>query len=221
MQGGWELVVAGEPLVAMPQKALWWPAESTLFVADVHLGKDASFQATGIPLPLGATTETLERLTHLLCLMNPQRLVMLGDLWHAKAGRTKGLLEEFCAWRAAHSTIEMLLVEGNHDARSGPLPKDLDVREVQEPYSEGPFVLCHYPAGSKDGYVLSGHVHPGVRLEGKARQSMLVPCFWFGTQTAVLPSFGSFTGCCRVLPRGGDQVLIVAGDRVRPAPLAG
>jgi DNA ligase-associated metallophosphoesterase len=212
--------VAGEKLIALPEKALYWPAESTLFVADVHLGKDASFQAAGIPVPLGPTSETLLRLGLLLSTMRPARLVLLGDLWHSKAGRTTDLTTEFLSWRRANPSIEMLLVEGNQDAKAGPLPAGADVTEVKEPYVTGPFALCHDPEPCPEGYVLGGHIHPGVVLHGKGRQAMKFPCFWFGKQVAVLPAFGLFTGCGTVSPSEGDQVFIVAGGNVVPAQIS-
>jgi DNA ligase-associated metallophosphoesterase len=209
--------VAGESLVALPELALLWPSESTLFIADVHLGKDASMLASGIPIPLGPTTDTLQRLSDVLLKTSPMRLVLLGDLWHAKAGRTCGFTSDFAAWREAHKDIEMILVEGNHDLKSGPLPKGANVLEVKEPHVIGPFALCHYPVPSMEGYVLGGHIHPAVVLQGPGRQSLKLPCFWFGSQVGVLPPFGSFTGCARVSPCEGDQVLVVAEGRVIPA----
>lgn len=216
MHGGWEICVAGEALIALPQKALYWPGQSTLFIADVHLGKDASFQALGIPVPLGPTTDTFLRLSAVLAMVRPTRLVLLGDLWHSKAGRTDSLVADFLAWRQVNASIEMILVEGNHDAKAGPLPADSQVTEVKEPHVIGPFALCHYPEPCPKGYVLSGHIHPAVVLEGKGRQTLKLPCFWFGKETAVLPAFGSFTGCARVSPAEGDQVLIVCEDTVLP-----
>ena len=218
--GSWEVSIAGERLVALPEKALFWPAESTLFIADLHLGKDASLQAAGVPVPLGPTLETLRCLSEVLAKTRPKCLALLGDLWHAKAGRTAALSSDFVAWRAAHAGTQMVLVEGNHDVKSGALPNGVNVLEVKEPHIVGPFALCHYPAACSEGYVLSGHIHPAVTLCGRGRQSMTLPCFWFGKHTAVLPAFGSFTGCGRVSPCEGDQVLIVADSRVIPAQIS-
>jgi len=207
-------------MVALPEKALYWASESTLFIADVHLGKEASFLAAGVPVPLGPTTETLALLSSVLLKTKPRRLVLLGDLWHAKAGRTIGFTADFVAWRASHGTVEMILVEGNHDLKSGPLPPEANVREVKEPTIMGPFALCHYPNPCPDGYVLSGHVHPSVVLQGRGRQTLQLPCFWFGPRTAVLPAFGEFTGCARVSPVEGDQVLIIGDGRIFPAQMS-
>lgn len=214
MHGGWEVCIAGEELIALPDKALLWPSRSTLFLADAHLGKDASFQAAGIPIPFGPTGDTFGRMSDLLAKVQPERLVMLGDLWHSKSARTDRFIADFAEWRSRHGSIEMILVEGNHDLRAGPLPQELRVQDVKEPYVMGPFALCHHPEPCDDGYVLGGHIHPAVVLEGKGRQTLKLPCFWFGKETAVLPAFGSFTGCARVTPQGGDQVLVICEGKV-------
>lgn len=176
--------------------------------------------ASGIPIPMGPTMETLGRLTSVIEATAPKRLILLGDLWHAKAGRTFDLTAEFVSWRMSHAGVEMILVEGNHDAKAGPLPSDADVLEVKEPHLIGPFALCHYPEPCPEGYVLSGHIHPAVVLHGRGRQSLTLPCFWFGKDTAVLPAFGSFTGCGRISPSEKDLVLVVADGRVIPAQMS-
>ena len=53
---------AGEALDLLSERALWWPAERMLFVADLHLGKAASYRALGQPVPGGTTQENLARL---------------------------------------------------------------------------------------------------------------------------------------------------------------
>lgn len=35
--------------------AAFWEEKSTLFLADLHLGKETSFQARGVPVPSGPT----------------------------------------------------------------------------------------------------------------------------------------------------------------------
>ena len=38
MTGALPITLAGEAVVLLPERALWWPRERALFVADVHLG---------------------------------------------------------------------------------------------------------------------------------------------------------------------------------------
>jgi metallophosphoesterase superfamily enzyme len=110
--------------------------------------------------------------------------------------------------------MDMLLVRGNHDARAGDPPRELAIRCDDGPVSESPFAFAHHPVSSDDGYVLAGHIHPGVWLHGAGRQYERLPCFWFGERTAVLPAFGEFTGLASIDVREGDGVWVVAGDEV-------
>lgn len=206
--------IAGEEVVARADKTLWWPREGTLFVADVHLGKAASFRAFGVPAPGGTTDEALRILSLALEETAARRLVMLGDLWHARQGRTDDIIGKFRLWRERHRAVEMVLVEGNHDLRSGRLPEGCDVLEVPEPYALGPFALRHYPEPADEGYVLSGHLHPAAVLDGAGRQALKLPCFWFGPRVGVLPAFGDFTGCASIRAAVGDRVFVVAEGRV-------
>ena len=203
-------------MVALPQKALFWPAEKTLLVADIHLGKEASLQFGGIPAPMGPTIDTLADLTAVIALSGARRLVFLGDLWHDRNSRSLSLLESFLDWRRSLAGVEMILIEGNHDRKAGELPATSNIQTLFEPHTVGPFALAHYPGEVAGRYVLSGHLHPAVVLVGKARQAMKLPCFWFGESCGVLPAFGIFTGCSRVSPNPIDQVLVIADGLVHP-----
>ena len=97
----WPTTLAGERVELHAERALYWPAGATLFVADVHLGKAAAFRAGGIALPRGGTQADLARLAALLARTRARRLVVLGDFLHAAAGRVAALDAAFVAWRAA------------------------------------------------------------------------------------------------------------------------
>ena len=64
---------AGESLQLLPERALWGPAGRTLFVADLHIGKAATYRALGQPVPGGTTRENLARLDGLIALHSPER----------------------------------------------------------------------------------------------------------------------------------------------------
>ena len=209
-----ECLVAGERLVLLSERAAWWPARETLFVADFHLGKAASFRRAGIALPAGTTTENVERLERALDARAVGHLVFLGDFLHSAEGRAPATLERFARWRAARAGLAITLVRGNHDDRAGDPPAEWDIRCVNPGEALGPFALVHEPAPVRGGYALAGHVHPAVRLAERGGQSLRLPCFWFGARVGVLPSFGAFTGSALVRPRAGDQVFVVADDEV-------
>ena len=209
-----ECVIAGECLVLLPERAAWWPAAKTLFVADFHLGKAASLRSAGIPMPSGTTTENLERLDRALAARPVAHLVILGDFLHSAQGRAQATLARFAHWRASRPALAVTLVRGNHDDRAGDPPSQWNMRCVDPGERLGPFALLHDPAPVAGAYALAGHIHPAVRLTERGGQSVRLPCFWFGPRVGVLPSFGAFTGSAVVRPREGDRVFVVAGDEV-------
>jgi len=209
-----DCTVAGEKLTLLPEKVAYWPAQSTLFVADFHLGKAASFRHAGIPLPSGTTTDNVERLGRAIDRTRAKRVVFLGDFLHSLEARAPRTLERFGAWREERAAVELTLVRGNHDRKAGDPPPAWGMRCVDAGDRHGPFVLNHEPGASRAGDALAGHIHPAVRLSACGEDSLRLPCFWFGARYGVLPAFGAFTGTAEVRPRRGDQVFVVAEDEV-------
>ena len=213
-------VAGGERVALHAERALYWPLERTLFVADVHLGKDAAFRAGGVPLPGGSTATDLARLTGLIESTGATRLVVLGDFLHARAGRVAALADAFVAWRRHHASADVLLVRGNHDARAGDPPADWGVRCVDEPHALPPFLACHTPGAPRTGYALCGHLHPGVRIHGTGEQSAWLPCFVLGARRAILPAFGRFTGLAQIARASDDRIVAIAGRELFALPPA-
>ena len=71
---------AGHVFQPLPSGALYWPAQRTLLVADLHLEKMSSFAKRGQMLPPYDTGLTLKRLDADLRSTGAQRLVSLGDM---------------------------------------------------------------------------------------------------------------------------------------------
>lgn len=209
------LPVAGTELVARGDRTLFWPDRKTLFAADVHLGKDAAFRAQAVPVPLGSTRSDLRRLSHALAETGAERLVVLGDLFHAASGMTTDTIDAVVEWREKHRSLTILLVRGNHDRNAGPLPARLDLIEREAPVGIDPFAYCHRPGTSGQGYVLCGHIHPAVKLRGPGGEQMRLPCFHRRSDSLILPAFGEFTGSHTVTPRPNETVYaVVDGDVV-------
>jgi DNA ligase-associated metallophosphoesterase len=209
-------VLAGQPVELLPEKALWWPAERRLFVADLHLGKAATFRALGQPVPGGTTQENLARLDGLIERHRPRELIFLGDFLHAAQARTPSLLATVADWRERHAALDCTLVRGNHDHRAGDPPASLRIRWVDEPWLCGPFAACHHPQRHPTHFVLAGHLHPARRLFGPGRDSLRMPCFVHEGEQLILPAFGEFTGGWEVEPAPGRRFYGVGGDRVWP-----
>jgi uncharacterized protein len=210
----------GERLVALAERALFWPDQSALLLADLHIGKGAAFRASSIPVPTGSSEATFSRLSNLLEETKSEGLFLLGDFWHAKQGRTDRVHSLLAKWRRQHHHVDVVLIEGNHDLRSGVLPRELAIESVPD-LVVGPFVMKHHPNEDERGYVLCGHIHPAVRLVGQGRQFATLPAFWFGQKVGVLPSFGEFTGSAIVYPEPGDRVFAICEGTVHEVGLTG
>jgi uncharacterized protein len=206
--------VHGHALVLSAWRAAFDPVLRCLFVADVHLGKDAVFRARGIPVPAGSTAETLARLDHLIAAHQPESIFFLGELLHARESHAEEMLTALRRWRLKHRGVRLVLVEGNHDKHAGALAAEFDVETVIEPHRIGPWALCHYPHPVEGAYVLAGHEHPVIRL-ATGFDRVRLPCFRVGGHVGVLPAFGAFTGGFEVRAEAaGDDIYAVAGDRV-------
>ena len=211
--GALEIEAAGEGLTLLPQRALFWRAESMLVIADIHFGKAASFRAQGIPVPRGTTTENLDMLTMLLAASGAENVLFLGDFLHARHAHAAATMAALRAWRDRHGDLALTLVRGNHDSHAGDPPAALGITVVDEPHRIGPFVFAHHPQSHPDGYVLAGHVHPVYRLAARG-DALRLPCFLFGKDSGLLPSFGAFTGGHPVAPAAGERLFLVAPDQV-------
>jgi len=206
--------IAGEELSLMADRSLYWAKAKTLLVADPHIGKAATFRAGGIFVPRGTTSGTLTRLDTALARNRTTRLIVLGDLLHAREGRSPETLRVVADWRAAHASLDVILVRGNHDRSAGDPPESLGIGCVDAPMLDAPFAFVHHLTTIDGRYVLAGHVHPAVRLSGPGRQYARLPCFWMRATGMVLPAFGDFTGTGIVEPTEDDRVFAVAGEAV-------
>jgi uncharacterized protein len=214
-----EIQIKKEILQLLPSGAIYLPAHQALLIADAHIGKASSFRQLGVPVPSGTTNETLSAITRDLVATGAQHLIFLGDFLHSKhahASTTQSVVE---AWREQHEALAITLVRGNHDDRAGDPPSALKFSIVNEPFSLGVLALCHHPQLIADRYVLAGHWHPCISLQGKGRDRLRLPCFWMGDEAThpqgILPAYGSFTGMHPIERRDADAVYAIAGDVVR------
>ena len=196
---------ADTDIVLLPGRAAFLPASATLLVADLHLGKAATFRKAGIPVPEGSAQADLARLARLVAETSARRLVIVGDLFHARSGCTDHVFAEFAAARRQFAGTETILVIGNHDRGLGKVPATLGIDACVPHLSEGPWHFVHEPSaplvGSDHaGFTISGHLHPTVSIRSPAGDRIADRCFVAEAATLVLPAFGSFTGGHRVTP---------------------
>lgn len=199
----------------LPQKALYWQKKKVLMLADLHIGKSGHFRKHGIPVPGEVNRSNLKLMDRLVSQIEPEHLIILGDLFHSDVNKE---WNEFAEWREKHTQIEVSLVIGNHDI----LPASLYHSSRLNLFGRltiPPFILVHdlneMPnQWNGEQYVLSGHIHPAVRLKGRGRQSLKLPCFYFGKKEGILPAFGSFTGTHIIEAGAGDKIFTIVESKI-------
>ena len=210
---GREIIVAGESLVLLPEKALYWPRRKLLVIADIHFGKAAAFRSLGVPVPRGTTTQNLLALDGLMAAWPSEAIVFLGDFLHARAAHAPAPVAARLAWRLGHPHLALTLVRGNHDRHAGDPAAALGIELVDEPFTLGPFALCHHPDVASESYVLAGHVHPVFILSSRL-DSLRLPCFVVGPERMILPSFGAFTGGHVIDEAADDAIYVSSGEAI-------
>lgn len=206
-------------IVLLPGRAAFLPASATLLVADLHLGKAATFRKAGIPVPEGSSQADLARLARLIAETSTRRLVIVGDLFHAKSGCTDRVFTEFAATRRQCAGTEVILVIGNHDRTLGKVPAALGLDACLPHLADGPWHFVHEPSApltgsAHAGFTIAGHLHPTVSIRSPGGDQIADRCFVAEATTLVLPAFGSFTGGHRVTPVPGLRLWIARDDGV-------
>lgn len=212
-----ELELAGETLRLHAERALFWPRERLLAIADLHLGKGQVFREAGIALPRGGTADDLARLDALVVQFEPARLLVLGDMLHGPLPADAPWLRAWADWRAQQLGLQVALVAGNHDRAIDAARLGLDA--VVRSLDLGPFRFEHDPRPIPGRFVLGGHLHPVVRLHRHGLRAQL-PALWAQSGHAVLPAFSRFTGGLRIVPERDDGLWICAPDAVVRIPAA-
>lgn len=205
------LSIAEADLTLFADGAVWWAEERTLFVADLHLGREEAFRARGLAIPGSSASGDLRRLLTRAEALGAVEVIVLGDLVHARESLAGALIAELCAL-VSQSAASIVMVPGNHDEGSHERVAAAGIQVLEQEVRRGPFVLRHEPVETCDGgYLLAGHLHPCVRLRGRGGDHVRLPCFWFRAESAVLPAFGTLAGGLPVAAARGDRIVATTG----------
>ena len=206
--------LAGIALQLHADRAVFWPEQRALFVADTHFGKAATFRRHGIPVPSGSTAGTLRKIESLLQSTSATRLIILGDMFHARSSLSLKVRELLEAFFARHDEIDFTLVRGNHDAQVGPLPSSWPIEVVEPGVRMGSVALGHHPAPVPEdaSLLLCGHLHPAVRFSVGGEDFGKLSCFWLSKRCFVLPAIGEFTGTHAIQPQSDDQTWMILDE---------
>jgi DNA ligase-associated metallophosphoesterase len=188
------IVVAGQRMQPLACGALYWEAEDTLLVADLHLEKGAAYAALGMLLPPYDTRTTLERLGKVLHAIDPGRVVALGDSFHRSECAETLAAEDARLLAKLQKDREWYWICGNHDPRlpacvGGTVCTTLTICGV---------TLRHEPLEHVSSREIAGHLHPVARI---ARRGTLIRrrCFATDGERLVMPAFGAYAGGLNLL----------------------
>ncbi|MFN4240396.1 MAG: ligase-associated DNA damage response endonuclease PdeM [Erythrobacter cryptus] len=185
---------AGHELALGQGRALYWPAERALVVADLHLEKASWYAARGQMLPPYDSRDTLERLADAVRHTGARRVICLGDNFHDDAGALR--LDAHCTGmlEALTRALDWVWITGNHDEA---LPRGFGGAILPELELSG-VILRHEARRGESAPELSGHYHPKLRVNVRNRR-IARPCAVLGrgaggAERMILPAFGSLAG---------------------------
>lgn len=197
-------------LVLDARRVVWLPGERTLVVPDVHLGFAWVQRQRGQLLPVGTPGDTANRLAELCRDYAAARVVFLGDLVHAasESGPLREALTTLTGRLAqsASGPVELVLVQGNHDARLTRLLADWKLPLAVVPWLDlGRFRLLHGHEAAPvealepaDRLLVIGHEHPSLELGDGVASRVKCPAFVLGDNTLVIPAFSDWAAGCNL-----------------------
>jgi len=205
-------------------RTMFWEEEKALIVSDLHFGKTGHFRKSGIAIPPSVYKEDLQRLVIQIQYFQPRELIIVGDMFHSHANKE---LELFLKWRSDLSGIHIRLIRGNHDILKEDWYENAGIELSRQTLSRNDFHFVHDISDQLDrkegfvknlskerSYFFSGHIHPGIRINGTGKQSLCFPCFYFGKKYAVLPAFSRFTGVAMIYPESEEQVFAIVNQEL-------
>lgn len=207
-----EISKFGHRMILGSEKVIFLPDLSTLLIADLHLGKVAHFRKAGIGIPLESYKEDYRVLNDVLIHYGPNKIVIVGDLFHSIYNND---WENFIEFLSVFSEKQFILVKGNHDVMSDVRYASSNLTLVED-YTIGDLIITHEPLEEiqEKKYNLYGHLHPGVRIKGRSKQSLRLPCFYFENNFGIMPAFGRFTGLALQTPTVETEVFVIAEEKV-------
>ena len=175
----------------LPSRALCLPQTKELLICDVHLGKAEYFQQNGIPLTNNSDENNFTRIESIVRKYSPEKLIILGDLFHSKYSISKTLQKRVEDLPEQLKTnVELVL--GNHDV--GCNIKNIKIFDIKKNKN---IIFSHEPLTLADNKSLNicGHYHPKLYLKNNG-DKLSLRCFAMDTKknNLYLPAFGDLTG---------------------------
>lgn len=174
---------------------------STLVIADVHIGYEEALNKQGVLVPRLQFEEMVKRIERIFDVLKNERIervVVNGDLKHEF-----GTISEQ-EWRNTLKFLDLLskhckeiiLVKGNHDNILGPIARKRNVKVV-DCFEAGDVLITHgkkIPSIKNCKTIIIGHEHPAISLKEGPRVEKF-KCFlkgrYKGKNLIVQPSFNT------------------------------
>lgn len=199
--GSCRVLLCGKSFVADRTGALYWPAEKTLIVSDLHLEKGSYLSEDGVVLPPYDTGSSFEKLEEALDRFDPQRVIALGD--------------SFCGGDdvrlSAHDGDWLfdLMEDREWFWVSGP-----DQAEVPEMFggtvvphlTVGGIKFRYEPVRAPVSHEIAGRMHPVAQIS-EYGHLMRGRCFVSNGSRLILPSMGAYSAGSNVLGSAFDPLL--------------
>ena len=193
-------------------RCIFWEEERALILSDLHFGKSGHFRKSGIGIPQNIFKEDLQRLFAQVQFFKPKTLLIAGDMFHSDENKEAGF---FLKWRKDIPQTDFYLIRGNHDILPAGFYQKANITVFENKLTIKDFCFAHDAAGCDDKlFTFSGHIHPGIKMNGAGNQSIMLPCFYFGEKYSVLPAFSAFTGLAKIKPSTKDHVFALVENSV-------
>ena len=174
-------------LEMLPSRALFLPETKELLICDIHLAKAEYFQQNGIPLTNNSDKNNFLRIKKIVKKYSPEKLIILGDLFHSKYSIDKTLQKKVEDLPELLKTnVELVL--GNHDV--GCDIKNIKIVDIRKTKN---ITFSHEPVNLENNKTLNicGHYHPKIHLKNNG-DKLSFRCFAMDMNKNVLyiPAFG-------------------------------
>ncbi len=186
-----EIQFGGASLTLTNQRVIHWKSDEMLILSDVHIGKTAHFRQHGIAISDDVLHKDLKRLEALIHYFSPKKLVVVGDLFHADYNSN---ITEFKEWLTDYTELEKILVKGNHDRIHSIVSDELNFTVVNSLKIQNITFKHDVDHADENEFIISGHIHPGVKLKTHGKQYLKLPCYYVNKTELILPAFSLFTG---------------------------
>jgi len=199
--GACRILLCGKAFIADRSGALYWPAEKTLIVSDLHLERGSYLTEDGVVLPPYDTGSAFEKLEEALDRYDPPRVIALGD--------------SFCAGEGARLTAhdadwlydlmedrEWFWVSGPDQT---PVPEGLGGTIVPQ-ITLGGIKFRSEPVKAPVSHEIAGRMHPVAQIS-EFGHTVRGRCFVSNGMRLVLPSIGAYSSGANVLDKAFDPLL--------------